>query len=272
MDNDYDLRQIGLMKERIDEYSKGDIMIDKLLGDLEALLANLKNIDAVWKSSFLYAWGILEDVYAFALYDKKSLFDDNDMQKIKEGLKRLLNVIGRKTWHDVDIYQAMKDMNVLSWGTVYQAYKKNYISKYNIESYANELLTRRYSYNDTISLLADIQSYEKGEIQDMILDLIKENNATDRMLDLDKLKMSVLSALSNSGLEEEEKCERLQQIYAEFDYSEDMQECSIYHNSKISPIEAMHLLIASLKKKILRHTKNPDENEGNNDGEGGYGE
>ena len=56
----------------------------------------------------------------------------------------------------------------------------------------------------------------------------------------------------------------MQELYAEFDYPEDMQECSIYHNSKISPIEAMHLLIASLKKQILLHTKTPIENKENN--------
>ena len=260
MSDEYNLRQMELMKKRIDEYSKGEIMIDKLLSDLEALLGNLKNINNVWKSSFLSAWGILEEVYAFALYDKKSLFDNNDMLKINEGLKKILNLIGRKIWHDVNIFQAMKDMNVLSWSAIYHAYKNKYISKYNIESYAVSLLTKESFYNDTVALLADIKLYEQDQIEEMILDLVKKNNSTDRLVDLDKLKMAVLSALSNSELDNEEKCERLQQIYAEFDYPEDMQECSIYHNSKISPIEAMHLLIASLKKQILLHTKTPEEN------------
>ena len=59
MSDEYNLRQMELMKKRIDEYSKGEIMIDKLLSDLEALLGNLKNINNVWKSSFLSAWCIL---------------------------------------------------------------------------------------------------------------------------------------------------------------------------------------------------------------------
>ena len=45
MSDEYNLRQMELMKKRIDEYSKGEIMIDKLLSDLEALLGNLKNIN-----------------------------------------------------------------------------------------------------------------------------------------------------------------------------------------------------------------------------------
>jgi hypothetical protein len=179
MNNEYNLRQMELMKKRIDEYSEGEIMIDKLLSDLEALLSNLKNINNMWKNSFLSAWGILEEVYAFALYDKKSLFDNNDMLKINEGLKKILNLIGRKMWHDVDIFQAMKDMNILSWTVIYHAYKNKYISKYNIESYAVSLLTKESFYNDTVALLADIKPYEQDQIEEMILDLVKENNATD---------------------------------------------------------------------------------------------
>jgi hypothetical protein len=101
------------------------------------------------------------------------------MLKINEGLKKILNLIGRKMWHDVDIFQAMKDMNILSWTVIYHAYKNKYISKYNIESYAVSLLTKESFYNDTVALLADIKPYEQDQIEEMILDLVKENNATD---------------------------------------------------------------------------------------------
>jgi hypothetical protein len=57
MNNEYNLRQMELMKKRIDEYSEGEIMIDKLLSDLEALLSNLKNINNMWKNSF-YRLGV----------------------------------------------------------------------------------------------------------------------------------------------------------------------------------------------------------------------
>ena len=69
-------------------------------------------------------------------------------------------------------------------------------------------------------------------------------------LELDKLKLAALLSLDESRISEEEKCKKLQELYATFDYPHDMSECSIYSvTSKSSPLEAMRSLIIYLKQK-----------------------
>lgn len=96
MISEYNLRQITIMQERIKQYRKGEIRIDQLINNLEALVNCLEKIDEDWKNSFLFAWSILEIVYASALYNKKVSLDENDIYEISRGLKKidaLINVL-----------------------------------------------------------------------------------------------------------------------------------------------------------------------------------
>lgn len=87
--SEYNLRQISLMQTRINQYKEGEIRIDQLINDLQALLNCLEEIDENWKDSFLSAWSILEIVYAGALFDNKTNLDDNDMLEVNRGLNEL---------------------------------------------------------------------------------------------------------------------------------------------------------------------------------------
>lgn len=93
MNDNYNARQIKLMKERISEYRDGKIRVDKLLNDLEALLDCLENVSESWKDDFLEAWGIIEVVYASALYNEKKILSDDDMKEIYKGLKDIEDLI-----------------------------------------------------------------------------------------------------------------------------------------------------------------------------------
>ena len=66
---------------------------------------------------------------------------------------------------------------------------------------------------------------------------------------LNKLKLAALLSLKESTISNKEKCDRLQELYADFNYPDDMSECSIYSTSQISPLEGMNNLIAKLKDK-----------------------
>lgn len=89
MTSEYNLRQIVLMRDKIKQYQEGQIRIDQLIHDLEALFNCLEEMESSWKSSFLSSWDILEIVYASALYHNKTSLDDHDMSEIDIGLKQL---------------------------------------------------------------------------------------------------------------------------------------------------------------------------------------
>jgi len=69
--SDYDNRQYRLMMQRIEEFEKSKIGLQRLIADLDALLCSLQKADETWRSSFQKEWGVLEEVYAIAL-DKGS--------------------------------------------------------------------------------------------------------------------------------------------------------------------------------------------------------
>lgn len=99
MTSEYNLRQIYLMQARIKQYREGQIRIEQLINDLEALLNCLEQIDETWKTDFLCAWDILEIVYASALSDNKTSLDANDMIEINRGLKELDIIINNLLKH-----------------------------------------------------------------------------------------------------------------------------------------------------------------------------
>lgn len=166
----------------------------------------------------------------------------------------------------INIINELKRLNIISWYAILLALDKGWITKKDIEDYSVYLLSSPDFYNDNVAVLANALSYSEREVKDQILQLCDEVQF-NKNSEIQKLKLAALSYLANSGYPKEEQCNMLQELYAEFDYPEDMQECSIYHNSKIPPIEAMKLLITSLKKQILLHTKNSNENKGNRDEE-----
>jgi hypothetical protein len=89
MISEYDVRQIDLMKERISQFNKGEIQVDKLINDLESLLNCLENISENWKDYFLAALGEIEIIYAFALYENRNSLTDEDMKVIDESLLKI---------------------------------------------------------------------------------------------------------------------------------------------------------------------------------------
>jgi len=67
--------------------------------------------------------------------------------------------------------------------------------------------------------------------------------------DLDKWRLAFLSCIEASNDTDDEKISRLQEVYADFDYPEDMASCSIYSQDSLPPLIAMHNIIKFLRGK-----------------------
>lgn len=150
----------------------------------------------------------------------------------------------------MSIYDQLKKLNLASWSTLLVGFDSGFISRQDIEDYATSLLEEKSSFNLDIALLASIDDYDSNEMRKMIE---KQLNLKylDKEVEIKKIKLAALLSLEESSLSEEDKCYKLQELYAEFNFPNDMSECSIYStNSKISPLSAMHNLIVSLKKYI----------------------
>ncbi|HEV8581815.1 MAG TPA: hypothetical protein VGX68_22325 [Thermoanaerobaculia bacterium] len=71
-DFDYDLRQYGLMRDRLEAYEAGTISLHKLIEDLRDLLEALEHVSPAWRQDFRKNWWTLEQIYAAAI-DREQL-------------------------------------------------------------------------------------------------------------------------------------------------------------------------------------------------------
>lgn len=63
-----------------------------------------------------------------------------------------------------------------------------------------------------------------------------------------------IQSILEATLDEQQQVEKLQQIYADFDYPEDMKSISIYANDGIPPLTAAKKLVEKLMKELLEVT------------------
>lgn len=150
----------------------------------------------------------------------------------------------------IQIYNQLRKLNLVTWPTLFIGFDIGLISKYDIENYALCLLSKNDEFEQNVALLANAKNYDEYEIKDMILsqldlmEISKEN-------EIEKLKLAYLMNIYESKISEQEKYDELQKLYVIFNYPNDMSECSIYSNSKNSPLDAMCDLILLLKNKYL---------------------
>ncbi len=89
--NEYDKRQLSLMKETLNSYLTNKISLKKLIDDLEGLLYILEDIDIDWKNEFHEQWFVLEQVFAVALFRDEIIEpNDPDIDSAITNLEKLL--------------------------------------------------------------------------------------------------------------------------------------------------------------------------------------
>ncbi|WP_297119869.1 hypothetical protein [uncultured Enterobacter sp.] len=89
--NEYDRRQLSLMKETLNSYLTNKISFKKLIDNLEGLLYILQDIDIAWKNEFHEQWFVLEQVYAVALFRDEIIEpNDPDIESAIKHLEKLL--------------------------------------------------------------------------------------------------------------------------------------------------------------------------------------
>jgi hypothetical protein len=149
----------------------------------------------------------------------------------------------------MNVYNELKNLKFVSWPVLLFGLEMEIISKKDIEDYAMDLLNKNNTYLN-ILLLADASRYDIEDLKVMLLEQIKKETFNNKE-ELDKLKLAAMVSIDSSIFSEEKKCEMLQEVYAMFDYPEDMLDCSIYSQSSVPPLQAMNILVKKLKQKFF---------------------
>jgi len=138
------------------------------------------------------------------------------------------------------------NLELLCWSTILLGMKKGWASRKDAIDFAVSLLVNG-NEDERVAIIAGGESLEDDELLKLILNQIEQ---TDRAADLDKWRLAHLVDIAESGSDEQTKLDRLQEVYANFDYPEDMASCSIYSQHNIDPLVAMVQVADHLKSKF----------------------
>lgn len=91
--NEYNLRQLHVMLDKIQRFETGKIPFGVLIEDLDALLDVMENPDNDWKEEFHSNWFTLETYYALALNRNISPFTLDTDGHIPEAIDILTSMV-----------------------------------------------------------------------------------------------------------------------------------------------------------------------------------
>lgn len=133
-------------------------------------------------------------------------------------------------------------LGLLDWSTIALGLGKNWIQKGEVVEYATSLLMSG-TEDENIALIACGGSLSNDELLELV-----ESQAYQ--VDIDRWRLAHLLALAQSNDSDQKKISKLQSVYAEFNYPEDMKSCSIYSQDNEDPIVVMMSVIDGLKKRL----------------------
>jgi hypothetical protein len=163
----------------------------------------------------------------------------------------------------------MNDYGLLDWSSLWVGFKRGWVQKKDIIDYAVDWLLR-YSEeeNQHIILLAGGEFMDERDFQDEFVNYLKEEIEAlpdiYQSEEVDKWRLAALKCLQNNNITDEDKLGQLELMYADFDYPEDMAQCSQYYvppdlpdsweiGDKIGscPLEALNRVIQKLEGDLI---------------------
>lgn len=141
----------------------------------------------------------------------------------------------------------LKNLGLLCWSTILLGLGKGWVSRKDVIDYAVDLLVNGNG-DENVAIIAAGETLRDDELLKLISNQVKQSDNTDT---LDKWRLAHLISIAESNEDVQTKLDRLQEVYANFDYPEDMASCSIYFQGEIDPLVAMMHIVEELKSKLV---------------------
>jgi len=140
------------------------------------------------------------------------------------------------------------NLGLLCWSTILLGLDKGWVSRKDVIEYAVDLLVKG-NEDENVVIIAGGEPLGDDELLDLISNLVEQSDNTG---ELDKWRLAHLISIAESNEGEQSKLDRLQEVYANFDYPEDMASCSVYSQDEIDPLVAMMQVVEELRNKLTQ--------------------
>jgi hypothetical protein len=151
------------------------------------------------------------------------------------------------------------EQGLLNWSALVVGWNHKWATREDVVQYAvNWLVAHPDDHDESIVSLAGSESSSEEDIKEWLcqvaLCLERFDIADDAQyhLQMDRWRYAFLVSLQAAELSDGEKIERLQRIYADFGYPQDMAGCSKYGPGP-DPLETMNAVIERLRTIIFQN-------------------
>ena len=156
----------------------------------------------------------------------------------------------------------------LDWSVLLVGWRRGWATRADIIAFAVAwLIQHPDDENSCIVDLAGGESLKNAELEALLENHVAAVNGSlpddRRSPEVDKWRLAHLKLIADGAIDPETKLVRLEELYAEFDYPEDMAACSRYHLSPSqrqhgwvvgdhapSPLDAMEAVIRELEERL----------------------
>ena len=163
-----------------------------------------------------------------------------------------------------DTVKIMSELSLLGWGALLLGWHRGWINREDVSHYAVEWLSARPHGNDgMVALLAAGELLADDELTDLMHRLADNeeadhcsppNQAESDSRAINSWRLArLIELVSRPGCRDERWQDAVEEVYAEFNYPEDMRSCSRYQSGVAgqSTEDAIRHLIRKLRAQLL---------------------
>ena len=162
-----------------------------------------------------------------------------------------------------EIVGILKGLDLISWPTLSIGFENGWVQRSEIVEYALNVMTTSVEDNfKEVILLAGSELYDHDEFKQILVGVLNKkgfdaSNVNNKNIESDKWRLGFLIFLDSKTSTPEFKLDKLQKLYSQFNYPEDMAACSCYYNpldndSYEGPLNELKTVIIKLKTKLGR--------------------
>lgn len=151
-------------------------------------------------------------------------------------------------------FEMLMRANLLDWPILVVGLERNWCVKKNIIQFAEKCASEAAQVDGELLTIATGESLSNP---DLILCCLRYMETIgealspeSRQRSLDQWRFSYMVLLLDGPDSVEDKINRLQELYGEFGFPEDMASCSIYSNNGIDPLTSAHIVVKQLAERL----------------------
>lgn len=145
-------------------------------------------------------------------------------------------------------FKILIGLSLMCWSTIVFGFRRGWVKRSEIFDYAvTQLVNDSHADSEDVAIIAGGEYLSDDELLGL---MSKQIERIDNASDLDKWRLAFLLWIEVSGDSDQDKINRLQEVYADFNYPEDMASCSVYSQDSISPLFAMGQVVEVLRERF----------------------